>query len=139
MKKLTIRERQILELSSCGMSVKEIAYHLDLSESTVKVHFRNIHEKTGLQNDRETTTMWWASQSGIQLFQMPENVRVKIAAALLTLSVYTIVFNTSDMLRVFRGNGRVGAKTVNARTGSARSRRQNAISFEEYMKKISVV
>lgn len=49
---LTDRERQVLELMVDGItSNRQIAKHLEVSESTVKVHVRNILDKLH-QNDR---------------------------------------------------------------------------------------
>jgi DNA-binding NarL/FixJ family response regulator len=42
---LTVRERQVLQLASRGMSGKVIAQQLKLSPSTVKTHFENIYAK----------------------------------------------------------------------------------------------
>jgi DNA-binding NarL/FixJ family response regulator len=47
---LTIREIDILELVVEGMTNKEIASALNISENTVKIHLRNILEKLHLQN-----------------------------------------------------------------------------------------
>jgi DNA-binding NarL/FixJ family response regulator len=48
--RLTPREIDILELVVEGMTNKEIAQTLDISENTVKIHLRNILEKLHLQN-----------------------------------------------------------------------------------------
>jgi DNA-binding NarL/FixJ family response regulator len=47
---LTNREIDILELVVEGKTNKEIAYALNISENTVKIHLRNILEKLHLQN-----------------------------------------------------------------------------------------
>jgi len=47
---LTEREINILELVVEGMTNKEIASNLVISENTVKIHLRNILEKLHLQN-----------------------------------------------------------------------------------------
>ncbi|TFV38015.1 response regulator [Bradyrhizobium frederickii] len=47
---LTPRERQIVRLVSEGMSNKEIARQLDLSQGTVKVHLHNIFQKLEITN-----------------------------------------------------------------------------------------
>jgi DNA-binding NarL/FixJ family response regulator len=47
---LTNREIDILELVVEGMTNKEIASALNISENTVKIHLRNILEKLHLQN-----------------------------------------------------------------------------------------
>jgi DNA-binding NarL/FixJ family response regulator len=47
---LTSREIDILELVVEGMTNKEIASALNISENTVKIHLRNILDKLHLQN-----------------------------------------------------------------------------------------
>jgi DNA-binding NarL/FixJ family response regulator len=47
---LTARETNVLQLVSEGMTNKEIASSLFISENTVKIHLRNILEKLHLQN-----------------------------------------------------------------------------------------
>lgn len=125
MNTLTQREKQVLELSSYGLSNKEIAYDLDCSVMTVKVHLRNIHIKTGLQNDRECTLAYWANKGDIPASVMPERIRQRIATALLALSLFSVVFNTVDLLRVFTSRTVIAASY--ART--ARTRRNK----DDYM------
>jgi len=48
--KLTVREREVLQLVLRKMSNKEIARQLFISESTVKTHVRNILQKFGAKN-----------------------------------------------------------------------------------------
>ncbi|MBH5398291.1 response regulator transcription factor [Bradyrhizobium sp. CNPSo 4010] len=47
---LTPRERQIVRLVSEGMSNKEIAHQLNVSDGTVKVHLHNIFQKLEITN-----------------------------------------------------------------------------------------
>ena len=47
---LTQREQQILYLVACGMSNKEIARELSLSEQTAKTHLANMIAKSGRFN-----------------------------------------------------------------------------------------
>lgn len=118
MNTLTLREKEVLRLSAMGLSNKEIAYDLDLSTPTVKVHLRNIHAKTGLQNDRECTLAYWAKESSIPESAIPERIRRRIAAALLALSLFSVAFHTVDMLRVFTTRTVIAASY--ARTGRTR-------------------
>jgi DNA-binding NarL/FixJ family response regulator len=53
---LTPAERTVLRMMVGGMSNKEIAFALDISENTVKTHVRHIFEKLGV-NDRTTATV----------------------------------------------------------------------------------
>ena len=45
---LTGREVEILKLLASGMANKQIAYHLKISEKTVRNHVSNIYEKLGI-------------------------------------------------------------------------------------------
>jgi DNA-binding NarL/FixJ family response regulator len=47
---LTPREKQVLQKLSTGLSNKEIAQSLFISENTVKVHVTNVLKKLHLQN-----------------------------------------------------------------------------------------
>jgi two-component system nitrate/nitrite response regulator NarL len=48
--RLSAREQQILELVKCGFRNKDIAQELGIREGTVKIHLRNIFEKTGVRS-----------------------------------------------------------------------------------------
>ncbi|MGE5138310.1 MAG: response regulator [Rudaea sp.] len=48
--RLTPRDNEVLELIVQGLSNKEIAERLNITENTVKLHLRNILEKLHLQN-----------------------------------------------------------------------------------------
>ena len=111
MSKLTPREQQVLELSSYGYSAKEIAYELDITSTTVKVHQRNIHLKTGLQNDRETTVCYWVKKAHVSLMSFPEKLRRRIAAALLVLSLYGLVYQTLQLVATCRNFRTVQAQS----------------------------
>ena len=50
LKTLTARERNVLQYLVDGLSNKEIARSLGLSDGTVKVHLHNIYAKTGVNN-----------------------------------------------------------------------------------------
>jgi len=50
MKPLTSRERQIALLVCTGLSNKQIARRLDVTEGTVKVHLHNIYVKLAIRN-----------------------------------------------------------------------------------------
>lgn len=47
---LTTRERQIVLVVAEGLTNKEIARRLRLTEGTVKVHLHNIYQKLGISN-----------------------------------------------------------------------------------------
>jgi DNA-binding NarL/FixJ family response regulator len=52
---LTPREHEITTLANAGLSNKEIARRLHLTEGTVKSHLHNIYQKAGAKN-RTTLT-----------------------------------------------------------------------------------
>jgi DNA-binding NarL/FixJ family response regulator len=52
---LTPREHEITTLATAGLSNKEIARRLHLTEGTVKSHLHNIYQKAGAKN-RTTLT-----------------------------------------------------------------------------------
>lgn len=129
MNTLTSREKQIIELTAFGNSQKEIAELLTISPSTVDVHIKNIKIKTGLQKATELTCAWFVKKYRVPIIDIPERTRRRIAAALLVLSVFTIVMSSSDLLRVFRGNGRVGAKTVSVRPAARKGRSKETLQL----------
>lgn len=47
---VTEREREIIRLVGQGLSNKEIAYQLSISDSTVRHHMTNIFDKVGVPN-----------------------------------------------------------------------------------------
>ena len=51
---LTEREREIIRLVGQGLSNKDIAYTLSISDSTVRHHMTNIFDKVGVPNRPET-------------------------------------------------------------------------------------
>jgi len=47
---LTARQREIVMLAANGLSNKEIARRLGLSEGTVKLHLHNVYTRLGIRN-----------------------------------------------------------------------------------------
>jgi len=66
-KKLSKRERMVLELLVGGMTNKEIARSIELQEATIKIHVKNIYRKMGVANRaqavRTAIQPGWAGQS----------------------------------------------------------------------------
>lgn len=60
---LSKREVQILRCLLAGQSNKAIARHLHITESTVKMHFKNVMRKINAQN--RTQAAVWAIQNGL--------------------------------------------------------------------------
>jgi DNA-binding NarL/FixJ family response regulator len=53
---LTASEQRILQMIVGGMSNKEIAFALDISENTVKTHVKNIFDKIGVSDRTSAAT-----------------------------------------------------------------------------------
>jgi DNA-binding NarL/FixJ family response regulator len=49
-RRLTKREREIMQFICTGLSNKEIARKLEVSDGTVKVHLHHIYEKLSIRN-----------------------------------------------------------------------------------------
>ncbi|MDD1535236.1 DNA-binding response regulator [Bradyrhizobium sp. WBOS4] len=63
LERLTSRERQIVRLVAEGMSNKEIARRLDVSQGTVKVHLHNIFQKLEITNRTVLATISWLQRT----------------------------------------------------------------------------
>ncbi len=60
---LSEREKEVLVLAADGLTNREIAARLNLSENTIKYHFKNILEKLHLRNRAQAVA--YAVQSGL--------------------------------------------------------------------------
>ena len=54
---LTGRERQIMRLVSIGLSNKEVARRLKISDGTIKVHLHNMYQKLAINNRTELAAL----------------------------------------------------------------------------------
>lgn len=61
--RLTQRECEVLTLLGQGMSNREIAFHLRVSEKTVRNHMSDILSKLGLSS--RTQAALWAKEHGL--------------------------------------------------------------------------
>ncbi|MBD8215739.1 response regulator [Erwinia persicina] len=58
---LTEREQEVMKEVACGLSNKQIAENLTISEQTVKVHIRNVLRKLNVRSRVAATVMWLES------------------------------------------------------------------------------
>lgn len=58
---LTIRERDVMKAVASGLSNKEVAERLEISDQTVKVHLRNVTRKLNVRSRVAATVLWLAS------------------------------------------------------------------------------
>lgn len=69
-KSLTPREYEVLTYVITGMLNKQIAYDLDISEKTVKVHRGRVMEKLGIDSVAELVRL--AEKAGIEPAEVPD-------------------------------------------------------------------
>ncbi|HBP97148.1 MAG TPA: DNA-binding response regulator, partial [Pantoea agglomerans] len=62
LRQLTERERDVLQEVARGLSNKEVAAILHISEETVKVHIRNLLRKLDVRSRVAATVMWLESR-----------------------------------------------------------------------------
>ena len=55
---LTIREREVLKEVACGLSNREVAENLTITEQTVKVHLRSILRKLNVRSRVAAAVLW---------------------------------------------------------------------------------
>ena len=115
---LTVRENQVAELISWGLSEKEIASKLFLSNDTVKTHKKNLMRKIQAHNIADVTRWFFSRTHGIR-FNKSQFARQIIAILFLSLSIGDIA-GGDDMLRIFRA--RRPGKRIET---TIRSRRRN--------------
>ena len=120
---LTKRETQIAELIAWGLSKKEVAEKLFISPRTVENTARSIYEKTGVTKANELSAWYFCSMFKISLDMSPLRRGVVAVGLLLLLIPREIIPNNDKMVRV-------RTRTVQARAGRARGRRDgNSYEF----------
>lgn len=95
---MTPREQEITELSAWGVSRKEIAEKLFISEHTAENHFRNIFRKTGCKKLNQLSAWWFCVKFNIS-FDLSPLSRSVIAGLLLCVFSLGEYFETNTNFR----------------------------------------
>jgi len=111
MNKLTKTEDLIVRMKMQGLQRKEIADKMERSLDTVAVHFRNIYEKTDVQNEIELYN-WYCEN----VFQI--NIRKMLQIGVLLLVLSPSIFSTNNTIQ----------RAQRCRTSSLSSRRNESDS-----------
>lgn len=69
---VTAREKDCLNLTAQGYTMKSVAQKLDISPRTVETHLRNIKDKCGLSTKNQLIDMWNELRKPIQQDQINE-------------------------------------------------------------------
>lgn len=118
MNKLTKTEDLIVRLKMQGLQRKEIADKMQRSLDTVAVHFRNIYEKTDVQNEIELYN-WYCEN----VFQI--NIR-----KMLQIIVLLLIMSPS----IFSGNNTIQrAQRCQTSSRTARSSRRNESDPDNFL------
>jgi DNA-binding NarL/FixJ family response regulator len=59
---LSDRQREVTLLVAEGLSNKEIARRLEISEGTVRVHLQDIYSKLGIHNRTQLAALVWGAR-----------------------------------------------------------------------------
>lgn len=123
---LTPREYEVTELTARGLSMKEVADYLGISTFTAMELVKRAKEKLHLQKSTELVAWYYISNNHIHL-SVNNRLRRFIAAALLALSVFSVIMHTTELLRVFRAPQAQRVQQSRAR----RARRSDDFMFSE--------
>ena len=136
MKQLTPRQKEMIELLSLGLSQKEIADHLQISVNTVDALIRQAKERLNLQKNTELVAWYYIHRYHLTLNLSPVK-KALIAASLLSLSIYSIVLENKNMLRVMKPVRCRIARTGRSRSGREGKDGEDIFYFEDYLNKAS--
>lgn len=126
--KLSEREIEVTELSAWGLSKKEVAEQLFISERTVESHLRNIYDKLNVNKITELSAWWFCTKYGIS-FDLSPLKRKGIAILLLLALLPREFVSSDDTMRAFR--------TRSTRTAQVRARRSRRNESEPYIFELS--
>jgi DNA-binding NarL/FixJ family response regulator len=61
---LTVRETQVLEFASLGLTNEQVAHRLDVTVHAVKFHLASVYRKLGVTNRTEAAVAYLRSNAG---------------------------------------------------------------------------
>ena len=72
LRRLSVRERELMLLVAEGLSNKEVAGQLDISERTVETHLLSIFRKLGIRKRTRLTALVYKLQRSQLVVRLPE-------------------------------------------------------------------
>jgi len=72
LRRLSVRERELMLLVAEGLSNKEVAGQLDISERTVETHLLSIFRKLGIRKRTRLTALVYKLQRSQLVDRLPE-------------------------------------------------------------------
>lgn len=125
-RKVTHREMEIAELISFGLTEKEITNYLEISFHTVKIHKRNLFNKTGCRNIADVTRWYIQQTAGIRL--EPCQAIKKLVSVFMFILVVLAEFSSAEFIRT-----RTRVKTASFKVARPRSRSRSKETFQFQM------
>jgi DNA-binding NarL/FixJ family response regulator len=61
---LTVRETQVLEFASLGLTNEQVAHQLDVTVHAVKFHLASVYRKLGVTNRTDAAVAYLRSNAG---------------------------------------------------------------------------
>ena len=120
-KGLSNRESEVAELVSKGLSNKEVANQLFVTEKTVKFHLTNIYKKMSVKS-RAQLIVWCLPHLGFVDNEPAQPTRNEIPAGASAINTMPVGNTTvAGMAATAASNLSVGSSTVTTRTEAANS------------------
>lgn len=111
---------EVAELISFGLTEKEISNYLDISAFTVKIHKRNLFNKTGCRNIADVTRWYIQRVSGIRI-QPRTAIRNIVSVFMLILILFSELADMDYTRYRVRIRSAKAGRTKTARRGARRS------------------
>lgn len=96
---LTAKQQQILQLTSVGLSAKEIAEETGATTNTINTHIKHIKERLELQKVSELVAYYWCEVFGTSLEEQRKSILSGLACLLIIFS-FSFNIDTTDKRRI---------------------------------------